>query len=68
MAAAHTSGETSRCACCGGVFESDRSDADAMMEYQDTFTEEQRARPGEPAVVCDDCYRQMMAAKPPAMF
>lgn len=59
-------GQTYTCAHCGGTFESDRSDADALMEFQEVFTEEQRSRDSEPpALVCDDCYNAMMAAMPP---
>jgi len=31
------------------------------MEYQQTFTEEQRADPEGTVQLCDDCYRVLMA-------
>lgn len=59
------------CAECGGTFEAnpDWSEADRLVEYQETFTEEQRARDREqPVVVCDDCYRAMVARMPPQEY
>jgi hypothetical protein len=53
------------CAACGGTFHSDASDADALMEYQEVFSEEMRAEPGLPVKVCDDCYQKMITERPP---
>ena len=58
-------GNTYRCEMCGGTFETERSDADALMEYQQTFTESERALDSEPpALVCDDCYMTLLPHPP----
>ncbi|MEI9971116.1 MAG: hypothetical protein WDO73_03130 [Ignavibacteriota bacterium] len=50
------------CALCGGTFHTDWSESDALMEYQEVFSEEERAVGGEPpAILCDDCYRRVTA-------
>lgn len=50
------------CAMCGEENESERSREEAWAEHDKNF-------PGEPhesaASVCDDCYQQMVALKPP---
>jgi len=52
---------TYTCENCGGTFEAVWSDADALMEYQATFTEAERSFDTEPpGTVCDDCYRAIM--------
>jgi|HubBroStandDraft_4_1064222.scaffolds.fasta_scaffold23846_4 hypothetical protein len=53
------------CANCGEVFHTppDWSEADMLMEYQETFAEEERARGGElPVLICDDCYEAAKVA------
>ena len=54
-------GEEYTCEDCGGTFHDERSEADRLMEYQEVFTEEQRADPEGTARVCDNCYRILMA-------
>lgn len=49
------------CEHCGGTFERAWSEADAIMEYQELWTEEQRAEPEMPVSVCDDCFQILMA-------
>lgn len=46
------------CDRCGGEF---HSDGDALVEYQEQFTEAERAALGAPSRVCDDCRRELMA-------
>lgn len=54
------------CDSCGETFESDNTEADAVMEYQETFSPEMRAHGDEPpATVCDDCYQRMIRECPP---
>jgi len=54
------------CAKCKNEFECDRSDEEAIKEYEDTF--------GEPfdenttALVCDDCYNKMNEEYPISQF
>jgi len=49
------------CEACGGSFFQEWSDADALMEYQNRFSEAERAiDPEPPARVCDTCYRGLM--------
>ena len=49
-------GDTYTCAMCGGVFEVEVTEEEAMAEYRDNF-------PGIPEsekeIVCDDCYNVM---------
>jgi hypothetical protein len=55
------SGKSYTCAQCGGTFETNWSEADAVMEFQEAFTERERSMDADPpAQVCDDCYRDMM--------
>lgn len=49
---------TYTCDRCGGTFETDRSDEDAMEEALRLFGE---IPPDQIAVVCTDCHRRMMA-------
>lgn len=46
-----------RCECCGVVYEKCRTDEEAMAEAEDIFGD---ALDDNPAIVCDDCWRQMM--------
>ncbi len=49
------------CDQCGGAFQDSWSEADAIMEYQQTWTEEERAADdAPPARLCDPCYREVM--------
>ncbi len=58
--------ETYTCVLCGGVFEKGWSDSDALMEFQEVFSEEMRAADTElPSLACDPCYRRAMAECPP---
>jgi len=51
-----------RCAMCGGIFKKGRPDEEAWEEHDVNF-------PGDShetaKIVCDDCYRQMVAIEPP---
>jgi hypothetical protein len=50
------------CVMCGGTFSSTASEADSLMEFQESFSEEERARDtSPPVVVCDDCYEVLKA-------
>ena len=54
-------GHTYTCDHCGGIFESSWSESDALMEYQEKFTEQSRsADPELPVRVCDVCYQLLM--------
>jgi hypothetical protein len=49
------------CSVCGEECCSDVSESDAIIEYQNMFSDEMRAFDGDPpAIVCDDCYRKML--------
>lgn len=46
------------CECCGGSFDSPRSEEETLQEMRENFgdiPEEHRAR------VCDDCYRKVLS-------
>jgi len=47
------------CEACGGVFDSPRSEAEAIAEAVAVFGRGPAA--GDMARVCDDCYRRIMA-------
>ena len=51
-----------RCAMCGKVYKKRWTEEEAWAEHDRNF-------PGEPhetaAVVCDDCYKAMVAVRPP---
>ena len=49
--------DTYECARCHGVFEKVWSDEEAAAEMEATW----QPQPGPLAVICDDCYQQMMA-------
>jgi DNA-directed RNA polymerase subunit RPC12/RpoP len=51
-----------RCANCGGIFIKGRSDEEAMKEYEENF--EDIFEEDEVEIVCDDCYKLMMAEYP----
>jgi ssDNA-binding Zn-finger/Zn-ribbon topoisomerase 1 len=52
------------CDHCGGTFVQEWSDADALAEYEEAFSAEERAEDDEPPVrVCDDCYKLLMARR-----
>jgi Phage portal protein, lambda family len=53
---------TYTCARCGGSFDSDWSDDEAAEELEENIPGVARA---DCAVVCDDCYQQMVAVLPP---
>jgi hypothetical protein len=55
--------ETYQCANCDGVFIKDWSDEEAQAEYEENFP--MTSQTDEPAVVCDDCYKAMIAWQPP---
>ena len=52
--------QTYTCENCGGTFEKNRSDEEAMAEAlaADRFPV---GEPVDVAVICDDCYNRMMA-------
>ena len=50
-----------KCAKCGGIFEKDWSDADALEECVNRFGKEIINE--ELCIVCDDCYKQILAQK-----
>lgn len=47
------------CDQCGSTFESTKSDEKAREEYEENFPFE-AARGGKHAVVCDDCFNEIM--------
>lgn len=47
------------CAACGGVYEKAWTDQDAAEEFDAVFPDEEIENA---EVVCDDCFRAMMAA------
>jgi hypothetical protein len=53
--------ESFTCAECGGTFEKAWSDEEARAEADENFGDELV----DPVVVCDDCYQEMVAWKPP---
>lgn len=55
-------GETYTCAHCGKSYEADRTDAEALIEYQETFSESERAS-APPVIICDDCWRNLHIAE-----
>lgn len=58
--------KTYRCAHCDQEFDHapDWTESDAIMEYQDRFSEEIRSDQGrQPIVVCEDCYSRMMGGQ-----
>lgn len=50
------------CEECGGTFHSQRSEDEAIMEYQQLFTEAERTTGA--SVVCDDCWKKIMGDLP----
>lgn len=46
-----------KCACCGGEFEKGWSDEEALAEAKTQFTQVELS---DKAVVCDDCYKNLM--------
>jgi len=50
-----------KCAKCGGIFEKGWSDADALEECVNRFGKEIINE--ELCIVCDDCYKQILAQK-----
>lgn len=46
-----------KCAMCGGIFETDRSDEEAMQECIDNFGE--MAILDDCDIICDDCYNKI---------
>lgn len=50
--------DTFVCELCGRTFRvlETWTEADKLMEYQDTFTEEQRATEDMPLLVCEGCW------------
>ncbi len=50
--------EEYECSLCKETFEKGWTDAEALAEYEVTFTEEERQDVRE--VVCDDCYKKIM--------
>lgn len=48
---------TFACSACGGTFPKARSDEEALVESQAVFGDH---APADLAVVCDDCYREIM--------
>lgn len=55
---------THTCAQCGAMFESDWSDEEAQAEADAVFGDTLI----DPVVVCDDCYKAMTKAYPPAQW
>jgi len=53
-----------RCAACGGTFEEAWTDEEANAEARDVFGMDHEQDPTM-ALVCDDCYKAMIAAYPP---
>lgn len=59
--------DTYRCAWCHGVFTNERPEADVAAELRATFPETHDTGPTE--VVCDDCFKRMMASDyPPSAY
>jgi len=55
-----------KCAACGQVFEREWSDEEAQKEYKENFGDFNDGLGTE--IVCDDCYKKMMAEYPPSDF
>lgn len=51
-----------RCAHCGEVYEKGWTEAEALAESAENFGP---IASDDVAVVCDDCYKKMVAAIPP---
>lgn len=54
-----------RCDSCGNVYEKAWTDEEAQAEYEADFPTSSKIDTS-PAVVCDDCYKLMIAWKSPA--
>ena len=52
------------CSACGGEFVKGRSDEAANAEARENFGVEEASRREDMAVICDDCYSQMMERLP----
>jgi len=57
---------TYNCAGCGGRFESDWSEAEAAAEYEAKFSPAERD--ANPMIVCDVCYKAMLAREQAEAF
>ena len=51
------------CAQCGGTFDKEWSDEEALAEAAENFGEID-----DPVVICDDCYKRMIAWLPPMQW
>lgn len=57
--------DTFTCANCGGAFEKDWTDEEAVAESVLVFGD---LEPDDQAIVCDDCYVMMTELLPPADY
>jgi DNA-directed RNA polymerase subunit RPC12/RpoP len=57
--------KTYTCAACGQTFNNGWTDADAEREAKQVFGVSGARHRSDMAVVCDDCYKAMIAAYPP---
>lgn len=53
-----------QCEICLGVFVKGWSDEEAQAEYEQLFPKHVAAK-ADKGVVCDDCYKKLVAWKPP---
>ena len=56
---------TYTCDVCGGTFQSDWSDEDALREMKRNFGDVAKE---DRRIACDDCFRKMTAQLPPEQF
>lgn len=56
-------GSDFRCAACGKIFEKAWTDEEAAAELAESFT---GFEPSDCAIVCEDCYQEMVASSPAA--
>lgn len=49
-----------RCECCGGMFEKEWTEEQALDEYRKIFGKLPKALYERKASLCDDCYRKVM--------
>jgi DNA-directed RNA polymerase subunit RPC12/RpoP len=54
-----------QCAQCKGIFEYGWSDEEAIKEATDTFGKPPAEWKDNAAIVCDDCYQEMLPANHP---
>ena len=46
------------CEVCGGTYETEKTNEQAMMEYHAALQKQQLPDDGNHAIICDDCFKQ----------